>query len=95
MLRNNPSSSAAFADADNTNNAARMGVVNNLAGDDASLEAAKVARRAATAPFRDANLPADGSALADPTEAVNVLKKLTLSGDDTVRNAAKKHLDLI
>jgi len=48
MLRNNPSSATAFADADNANNAARLNVVNTLAGDETSLEAAKSARRAAT-----------------------------------------------
>lgn len=35
MLRNNPASAPAFANADNANNAARMDVIKRLAGDDA------------------------------------------------------------
>src|SRR5690349_14614464 len=59
------------------------------------MQAAIQARRDATQPWRDANLPAEGSALTDPTDIIQTLEKLTRSGNDTVRGAARKHLSLI
>lgn len=53
MLRNNPSSAPAFVANDAANNQARTAVVNNVAGDDAAMQAAKDARKANAAPFVD------------------------------------------
>lgn len=95
VLRNNPASGPAFAQADNANNEARMGVVRQLAGDGAALDAAVQARRAATQPFREANLPEEGSKLVDASGVSEQLKKLTFSPNATVRAAAKEHLGIL
>jgi len=55
-LRNNPTTAADFVRGDNANNAARMDVIQKLAGTDADLEAAKLARKQAAAPFIDQHL---------------------------------------
>lgn len=62
MLRNNPAAGPAFAHNDNANNAARMAVVNNLAGDDAAMQAAVQARRDATGDFFKQHLAPTNSA---------------------------------
>ncbi|WP_426284962.1 hypothetical protein [Luteibacter sp. E-22] len=51
MLRNNPASATAFVAQDNSNNAARMGLLQQIAGTDDDLTAAVQARRDATAPY--------------------------------------------
>lgn len=56
VLRNNPATAADFVRGDNANNAARMDVVTRLAGTDADLEAAKLARKQAAQPFIDQHL---------------------------------------
>ncbi|TPG08326.1 hypothetical protein EAH88_11895 [Rhodanobacter glycinis] len=56
VLRNNPATAADFVRGDNANNTARMDVVTKLAGTDADLEAAKLARKQAAAPFIDQHL---------------------------------------
>jgi hypothetical protein len=56
VLRNNPATAADFVRGDNANNAARMDVIQKLAGTDADLEAAKLARKQAAAPFIDQHL---------------------------------------
>ncbi len=56
VLRNNPATAADFVRGDNANNAARMDVVTKLAGTDADLEAAKLARKQAAQPFIDQHL---------------------------------------
>ena len=95
MLRNSPGAGPALAAQDDANNAARQEVIRRIAGNDADIEAAIKARRDATQPWRDANLPAEGSALTDPSDIVATLEKLTRSGNDTVRGAARKHLALL
>lgn len=55
-LRTNPASSPAFVRGQNANEAARMGVVRNLAGDDAQLQAAVQARRDGPGMFYKENL---------------------------------------
>lgn len=168
MLRNNPEAGKAFLDRDNSNNAARLNVVQGLAGSDDALNSAVQARRDATAPFfkdylapstpqqrysnaqaalalvkgrmsgadfnalREARLITgrvlrgsidEGEAadqlnaisvksknaqkaldqavasinqnMIDPTRIAKQLQQLTLSGNPTVANAAKSHLDLI
>lgn len=95
VLRNHPASGPAFAQADNVSNEARMGVVRDLAGDDAALQAAVQERRAATQPFREANLPEQGSKLVDAASVTEQLKKLTFSPNATVRSAASEHLAIL
>ncbi len=73
MLRNNPASGPAFVHAENANNAARMGVVQQLAGDDAAMEAAKQARRDAVQPFVDQYLT-DSRPIVRWTRARNAVK---------------------
>jgi hypothetical protein len=53
---NNPAFKEQLVQNQNTNNDARLTVLRNMAGDDASLQAARDARTAATQPFIDANL---------------------------------------
>lgn len=50
-LRNNPLTGPSFASQDNANNQARVGLLQQLAGTDADMAAAKDARRAAVDPF--------------------------------------------
>lgn len=95
VLRNNPGSASAFAQADNANNQARMDVVRQIAGDDSALRAAVDERRAATQPFRLANLPEEGSRLVDSARVSEQLKKLTFSPNATVRAAAQEHLGIL
>lgn len=60
MLRNNPASGPAFVAQDNANNAARMGLLQKIAGTDDDLAAAIQTRRDATAPyFKDALSPSN------------------------------------
>lgn len=59
------------------------------------MDAAIQARRLPEQQFRSQFLPEQGSALIDPSPIVQQLKNLTMSGNDTVRGAAKKHLGLI
>lgn len=95
MFRNNPASGPTFVAQDNANNSARLGLLQGIAGDDAAMTAAQQARRNAVQPFIDANLPEEGSALVDPAAVIAKLKKLTTDGNDTVRSAAAKHLNLV
>lgn len=95
VLRTNPGSAPAFANSDNANNAARMDVIRQIAGDETQLQAAVDARRAATQPFRQANLPPDGAKLVDSGPVAEQLKKLTFSPNATVRSAAKEHLGIL
>jgi hypothetical protein len=55
-LRNQPAAGVAFANADNANHAARVAVVNDIAGTPQQMELAKAARAAATQPYIEANL---------------------------------------
>jgi hypothetical protein len=55
-LRNSPQTAAAFAAQDNANNAARLDVVQKLAGSPQDMADAIQARKGATQPFIDANL---------------------------------------
>lgn len=95
VLRNNSLTAPAFAAQESTNNAAMRTHVAGVAGTDAGMQAAQAARRAITQPFRQVNLPETGGKLVDPTPVVAVLQKLSLSGNDTVRQAATKHLKLL
>lgn len=94
-LRNNGLTAPAFAARESANNVAARNQVARIAGDDAAMEAAKQSRREVTSPWRQAMLPEEGSRLVDPTPIVAQLQKLSLSGNDTVRQAAKKHLGLL
>jgi hypothetical protein len=95
VLRNNGQTAPAFAARESQNNAAARNTVAGVAKDDAAMEAAKAARRAIDQPFRQKYLPEEGSPLVDASNVTNLLKKLSLSGNDTVRQAAKKHLALL
>jgi hypothetical protein len=95
MLRNNPEAAKAFLARDNANNAARLGVVQNLAGDDSALQSAIAKRRAGVADFISQNLPDEGSVPVDVSGIRQSLQKLSTNGNDTVRQAAKKHLSLL
>lgn len=57
-MRNRPEFKAAFTEADNANNRARMGVVEKYAGSDAELEAAKAKRRTESNAFASDTLTA-------------------------------------
>lgn len=95
VLRNNGNTAPAFAARESANNAAAREQVAGVAKDDPAMEAAKAARRRIDRPFRDKHLPEEGSALVDPAPVVGVLERLRLSGVDTVRQAARKHLGLL
>lgn len=56
MLRNSLSAGPVMAAQDDANNAVRQGVIRRLAGDDATLAAARQARRDAIAPYVDEKL---------------------------------------
>lgn len=71
MLRTNAASAPTFVHADNANNAARMDIVNRLAGDDTAMAAAKDARRIAVQPFTSASLT-DSRPIARWTPARNI-----------------------
>lgn len=73
MLRTNPISGPAFVHADNANNAARQSVVRQLAGNDATMQAAKTARRQAVQPFTQQSL-SDSYPISRWTPARNILK---------------------
>lgn len=76
LLRTNPASGPAFVQADNANNAARRAVVQNLAGDDAAMAAARQARRDAVQRFTEASLT-DSRPIARWTPARNIFKTFT------------------
>jgi hypothetical protein len=95
MLRANPASAPGFISQDVANDAARRQTVEGVTGTDADMTAARQARTDATQPFRDANLPEEGSKLIDPAGVVSVLQRLTGAGSKPVRAAAKEHLSLL
>lgn len=95
VLRNDPEARELFAQSDAANNAARLNVVRQLAGDDAQLQAAVKDRRTSAKTFRDASLPEEGSALVDPAPIVAKLKSLTMSGNPVVKSAAREHLQML
>lgn len=94
-LRNNPHAGPAFVERESANNAARMGLLRTLGGTDDALETAVQTRRANANAFRGPNLPEQGGAMIDPQGIVATLERLSLSGNDTVRGAARKHLGLL
>jgi hypothetical protein len=94
-LRNNQHAGPAFVAQDVANDSARMDVIRNLAGTDDALNAAIATRRANKNTFRTASLPEEGSALIDPQGIIATLDKLSRSGNDVIRGAAKKHLGLV
>lgn len=100
-LRNNPNTAPAMAARESANNLAARNAVQRVAqapegqGADVAMDAARQARTAATQPFRERFMPEEGAPLVDPAPVVSVLQKLALSGTDTVRQAAKKHLALL
>jgi hypothetical protein len=85
LLRNNPNAGQAFAEGDLNNDAARHAVIANVAGDDATMAAAKQARQQAIEPFAN-------QYLSDTTPAVrwgnagdvldSVLSKPMVRNDD-------------
>lgn len=94
-LRNNPLAGPAFARQDMENNAARLAVVQRIAGDDAAMEAAKQTRRANADAFRATGLPETGSTLVDPASILPTLQKLAWDADPAVAKAATSTLRLL
>lgn len=95
VLRNDPAAGPAFQDLDTANNAARLGVVQRLAGTDADLKAAIAVRRSQADAFRSAKLPENGTEFVDPAPVVQMLKNLTMSANPVIKGAAREHLQVI
>lgn len=94
LLRNHALTAPAFAGREAANNAAAQAQVARVAGDDAALEAAHIARREAVAPYRS-KIPETGSPMVPAQEVFSQLERLSLSANPTIRGTAREHLALL
>ena len=90
MLRNRDP--VPFVNQENAANQARLDVVQNIAGLDGQVQAAKTARDAAVTPYRENVL---SKTTVDPTPIVDTLNGLAKNANPVVRGAAGEALNVI
>ena len=86
-LGNQPGYKEQLVQRQNENNEARVGVLKNYAGDEASMQAAKDAREAATAPYRENVLKMTEVDTKPILDVISTIKRTGLGVRPTIRTA--------